>query len=403
MVAAVFSVGMVAGAVRGQSEDCSPLEPIGSFVPWDDLSTNFVFIAVRDGLLYSSRFSEPLGTTDFRVHDVSDPGSPVLVASVPNPLVGGGGDIILLGDVGVLQFAGLNIFQTIDLGDPRSPEFVEFYYDGGRPDFAALAAHGDRLAMGGLERIELFDIGDPSSPTLLGTYNFPIPSDSIAQAGYIVSDGRYVYDAGSHGFGLRIVDFGDPTSPKEVGSVASEGSVEWWWSPVLVDGRLYVLVEDLDQEFELLCIDVHDPSLPSIIARLDMPGGGCFKMVVHDHLAYVKCGTMMQVVDIRDPGSMEIIATQSVNVSRRMVIDGSVLYGHANIESMIKIFSLVGCPECEGDVNGDGAVDVNDISYVLLRLGDEGGNGDANGDGAVDVNDISSVLFRLGDDCPPIT
>ncbi len=111
----------------------------------------------------------------------------------------------------------------------------------------------------------------------------------------------------------------------------------------------------------------------------------------------------MQVVDIRDPGSMEIIATQSVNVSRRMVIDGSVLYGHANIESMIKIFSLVGCPECEGDVNGDGAVDVNDISYVLLRLGDEGGNGDANGDGAVDVNDISSVLFRLGDDCPPIT
>ena len=54
---------------------------------------------------------------------------------------------------------------------------------------------------------------------------------------------------------------------------------------------------------------------------------------------------------------------------------------------------------CDGDANGDGAVDVNDISFVLFRLGDTPGNcgdGDANGDGTVDVNDISYVLFRLG-------
>ena len=58
---------------------------------------------------------------------------------------------------------------------------------------------------------------------------------------------------------------------------------------------------------------------------------------------------------------------------------------------------------CAGDANQDGAVDVNDISYVLFRLGDPGGiciPGDANGDGANDVNDISFVLFRLGDTAP---
>ncbi len=58
---------------------------------------------------------------------------------------------------------------------------------------------------------------------------------------------------------------------------------------------------------------------------------------------------------------------------------------------------------CEGDANQDGAVDVNDISFVLFRLGDPGGAcipGDANGDGANDVNDISFVLFRLGDTTP---
>ncbi len=55
---------------------------------------------------------------------------------------------------------------------------------------------------------------------------------------------------------------------------------------------------------------------------------------------------------------------------------------------------------CAGDANKDGIVDVNDISFVLFRLGDPGGaciNGDANGDGINDVNDIAFVLFRLGD------
>ncbi len=55
---------------------------------------------------------------------------------------------------------------------------------------------------------------------------------------------------------------------------------------------------------------------------------------------------------------------------------------------------------CDGDANGDGTVDVNDISFVLFRLGGPAPDGDANGDGVIDVNDISFVLFRLGNPCP---
>ena len=55
---------------------------------------------------------------------------------------------------------------------------------------------------------------------------------------------------------------------------------------------------------------------------------------------------------------------------------------------------------CDGDANGDRVVDVNDISYVLFRLGTPGPDGDVNADGTVDVNDISYVLFRLGTVCP---
>ena len=63
----------------------------------------------------------------------------------------------------------------------------------------------------------------------------------------------------------------------------------------------------------------------------------------------------------------------------------------------------VDCAECacDGDANSDNVVDVNDVSFVLFRLGDPcaapGCDGDANDDGTVDVNDVSYVLFRLGD------
>ena len=58
---------------------------------------------------------------------------------------------------------------------------------------------------------------------------------------------------------------------------------------------------------------------------------------------------------------------------------------------------------CPQDTNADNTVDVNDISFVLFRLGDSGDPqtlpGDTNDDGVVDVNDISAVLFNLGP-CP---
>ncbi|MCH7721485.1 MAG: hypothetical protein IH988_10960 [Planctomycetes bacterium] len=59
--------------------------------------------------------------------------------------------------------------------------------------------------------------------------------------------------------------------------------------------------------------------------------------------------------------------------------------------------------ECEGDANGDGAVDPLDSGFVLARFGCPVGTGDAscdaadqNGDGAVDPLDSGFVLARFG-------
>ena len=58
----------------------------------------------------------------------------------------------------------------------------------------------------------------------------------------------------------------------------------------------------------------------------------------------------------------------------------------------LKIYKYAG--GTVGDVNGDGAVDVADISAVITIMA-EGTNdksGDVNGDGAVDVADISAII-----------
>ena len=53
-----------------------------------------------------------------------------------------------------------------------------------------------------------------------------------------------------------------------------------------------------------------------------------------------------------------------------------------------------------GDANGDGRVDINDLTTVLAHFGQTGRTwteGDFNGDGTVDINDLTTVLAHFGD------
>ena len=62
-------------------------------------------------------------------------------------------------------------------------------------------------------------------------------------------------------------------------------------------------------------------------------------------------------------------------------------------------FDIASLPEesVKGDVNGDGVVDVADISSIITFMADGGNDeaktaADVNGDGTVDVADISNVI-----------
>jgi hypothetical protein len=74
-----------------------------------------------------------------------------------------------------------------------------------------------------------------------------------------------------------------------------------------------------------------------------------------------------------------------------------------NIES-IRIagsVTVTAIPPCEGDTDGNGFVDIDDIVNVVLDFGTDGATngGDADGSGFVDIDDIVLVVLNFGT-CP---
>jgi hypothetical protein len=72
---------------------------------------------------------------------------------------------------------------------------------------------------------------------------------------------------------------------------------------------------------------------------------------------------------------------------------GVQLYGSGATEAGIDNF---GYQPCDGDLNGDGVVDVSDLLILLSAWGQVGVPGDINGDGAIDVADLLLLLGAWG-------
>jgi hypothetical protein len=69
----------------------------------------------------------------------------------------------------------------------------------------------------------------------------------------------------------------------------------------------------------------------------------------------------------------------------------------------INMDGTLGPTPCPGDINGDGVVELNDLTILLAHFGTLSGataaDGDLNGDGDVDLDDLAQLLSRFGTSC----
>ena len=93
----------------------------------------------------------------------------------------------------------------------------------------------------------------------------------------------------------------------------------------------------------------------------------------------------------------EYVTPSSSVVVRFSVEDGndpSIV--EAGIDNLEVSVVLCGSP-CPGDIDGNGAVDVNDLLTVISQWGGAGGSADIDGSGVVDVGDLLLVIGAWGD------
>lgn len=108
---------------------------------------------------------------------------------------------------------------------------------------------------------------------------------------------------------------------------------------------------------------------------------------------------------IAGEGSGQKIEIRTCLYRKIVTIDKSIVYvGDQNIGTpwepyVIDISDVVASMRIDGDCNGDGTVDVADISTIISVMADSEGTNpliarasDVNGDGRVDVADIASVI-----------
>ena len=83
--------------------------------------------------------------------------------------------------------------------------------------------------------------------------------------------------------------------------------------------------------------------------------------------------------------------------------DYSNTYPGWNVDD-VEIWAVDTGPECFGDLDGDGDVDLGDLSILLAHYGMTSGaayeDGDLDGDGDVDLTDLSELLAVYGTTCP---
>jgi len=83
--------------------------------------------------------------------------------------------------------------------------------------------------------------------------------------------------------------------------------------------------------------------------------------------------------------------------------DESTTYPGWNIDD-VELWAVIMTPQCPGDLDGDGDVDLSDLSQLLAHYGVTSGamyeDGDLDGDGDVDLSDLSALLALYGTTCP---
>ncbi len=233
-------------------------------------------LAVAGGYAYVADASAGL-----RVVDISNPGLPVIVATVNTP--GISYKVQIEGDYAYLADATAGL-QVINISDPTSPQLIATF---DTPNTTrGLHIVGDIAYVADSSALLIIDISNPASPGLLGT--MPVTGD----ARDVRVSGNTAVVAAYNG-GVQVFDVADPTTPFPLTTIA----LTYVYGVDLAGDHAYVV----GLYSGLHAIDISNPATAFEAGAIDTPGTAQ-KVKVVGNRAYVGTGyTGMRIYDITDP------------------------------------------------------------------------------------------------------
>lgn len=276
--------------------------------------------AVGDRLYVSSEASNSL-----EIFDITDHANITRLGGITG--LNGANEIAVQGNiVAVVSNIGDNV-KTIDVSDPTAPVVLDTYSTD-LNNVNALTIQGDYIYTGapGAGSGDLFlvlDISDPANITLSG-------SVALADPHGFYASGRYVYVANNFSSTLlKVVDVSDPTTPVVVGSASSTEDAPMG---ITVAGNYaYITATNGDS---VVVFDISDPTAPTKVGTIINGAGGANLDGPHGIIAV---GKKLYVASSVTP-FLEILDVAGLNVSHGKA--GSFETNSLNVTEKAKIETL---------------------------------------------------------------
>ncbi|MBI5141187.1 MAG: Ig-like domain-containing protein [Nitrospirae bacterium] len=245
------------------------------------------------------------------VYDVSVPASPVLLATLNTGYV-----IRQVRIIGNIVYVTEDGWRTwiVDISDPAHPVSLSSISNSSH---YSVDAYDGLAFVGAYYSVQVFDVHDARNPVLIASKSLQGSVNDVHVDG--VSGQFYaVADNGTSSY-LYVLDVQNLSNIVEIGKVALSSRPE---RMEVTDGLVYVTTNS-----GLVIVDTANPSSPSIIATMQLPGAS-MGVTVSGNLAIVAGGETvgMSLIDVSAPAQPVYVASidtpgaaKDVSVSRGLV------------------------------------------------------------------------------------